>query len=475
MFWESARWFAAPRRITFACVVAGLVGSAGLTSAAAQSKATPIRHVIVIDLENHSFDNMLGYWCNANPDRCPDGGMPASVKLSDGSVVTPSVSPDTVPHVSHGVDSELAAMHIQGGVPKMNGWEKIRYRSCDASTGYQCITGYQPSQVPNITALATRFAISDRTFSMGDSPSWGGHLYAVMASLDGFTGDNPYPAPGVTLGPGWGCDSDRVASWLSPGGAVERVPSCIPDYKLGLVNGGAFESTPAAYEPTIFDELHEAGFAWKIYGAATPDDPGYKWSICPSIAECEYTSQRKHLVDASHFITNATNGTLPAFSIVAAGGLDESAAAGSCHNDMSMTACDNYIGQLVSAAENGPDWSSTAVFITFDDFGGFYDQVAPSRNPDNTWQGPRLPLVIVSPYSRPGYTDTTSTTYAGILAYVEHNFGLSALSVNDLQAYDFNNAFDYTQTPLKRVHLSQRPLPASARHISPDSVANDTS
>ena len=83
--------------------------------------------------------------------------------------------------------------------------------------------------------------------------------------------------------------------------------------------------------------------------------------------------------------------------------------------------------------------------------------------------------MIVTPYSCPGYTDTTSTRYAGILAYVEHNFGLSALSVNDLQAYDFSNALDYTQTPLKRVHLLQRPLPGSARHISPGSVANDTS
>lgn len=475
LFFGGAHWCQALQGIAFACLLAALICTAGTAPAAAQSEATPVRHVIVIDLENHSFDNVLGYWCHASPGRCPDGGMPTSVKLSDGSVVAPTVSPDTIPHVTHSVDSELAAMHIQGGVPRMNGWEKIRYGSCDASSNYQCISGYRPSQVPNITSLATRFAISDRTFSMGDSPSWGGHLYAAMASLDGFTGENPYPTPGFTLGPGWGCDSYRVASWLSPSGAIERIPSCIPDYKLGLANGGAFEPTPAAYEPTIFDELHNAGLTWKIYGAATLDDVGYKWSICPSIAECEYTAQRKRLVDASHFITNATKGTLPTFSVVTAGGLSQAAAAGSCHNDMSMTACDNYIGRLVSAAENGPEWSSTAIFITFDDFGGFYDQVAPSRNPDNTWQGPRLPLIIVSPYARSRYTDTASTTYAGILAYVEHDFGLPSLSVNDLGAYDFSNAFDYTQAALKPIHLPQRPLAPSAKHISVSAVARDTS
>jgi phospholipase C len=75
-------------------------------------------------------------------------------------------------------------------------------------------------------------------------------------------------------------------------------------------------------------------------------------------------------------------------------------------------------------------------------------------NPDGTRQGPRLPLIIVSPYARAGYTDTTSTTFAGILAYVEHNFGLPALSANDANAYAFSTAFNYTQPPLKPVRLS---------------------
>ena len=357
----------------------------------------------------------------------------------------------------------------------MNGWQNIPYGHCSASTNYQCISGYQPSQVHNITALATRFAISDRTFSMGDSPSWGGHLYAAMASLDSFTGDNPNASPGVTPGPGWGCDSDLVARWLSPTGAVKRIPSCIPDYQLGLANGGAFEPTPAAYHATIFDELHKAGLSWKVYGAGHPGDVGYTWSICPSIAECEYTKQRGHLVDASHFITSATKGTLPAFSVVTGGGANQAAAAGSCHNDLSMTACDNYIGQLVSAAENGPQWSSTAVFITFDDFGGFYDQVPPPLNPDSTQEGPRLPLIIVSPYARPGYTDTTPSSFAGILAYVEHNFGLPPLDVNDSSAYDFHHAFNYSQTPLKPIRLTRRPVPATARHIHVSAVGKDAS
>jgi hypothetical protein len=307
---------------------------------------------------------------------------------------------------------------------------------------------------------------------MGDSPSWGGHLYAVTGSLDRFTGENPQPAPGVTAHQGWGCDSDKITPWVSPTtGKKQKIPSCIPDPALGLPNGGAFEPTPAAYRATIFDELQGAGLSWKIYGAAHPTDGGYDWAVCPSLAECHDTSQTQNLVEASQFTTASGGGNLPAFSLVVAGGKNLTAA--SCHNKFSMTACDNYITRLVSAVENGPDWSSCAIFLTFDDFGGFYDQVPTSVNPDGTRQGPRLPLIIISPYARPGFTDTTAATFAGILAYTEHNFGLSPLGVNDQSAYDFSQAFNYAQTPLKPLRLSQRPLPASARHISPTAAGDD--
>lgn len=410
-------------------------------------------------MENHSFDNVLGYWCNSNPSRCPDGGMPATVTLSNGTTVTPTVAPDTVPDLLHTVAAQLAAM--DGG--KMDGWQNIPGGGCSAATHYQCISGYMPSQIPNLTTLAQNFAISDHTFSMADSPSWGGHLYAALASLDRFTGDNPVTPKGGTAGPGWGCDSKKVTPWVSATGQLQKIPSCIPDPSLGLPNGGAYAPTPAQYAPTIFDRLAAAGLSWQIYGAAAAKVGGYDWSICPSIAECLYTSQKANLVDQGQFLTAAQAGTLPSFSIVTGGGLN--AVAASCHNKFSMTACDNRIGQLVSAVQKGPDWSSTAVFITFDDCGCFYDQVPPPRAPDGTQEGPRTPLIIVSPYARPGYTDTTPATFASILAYTEQNFGLSPLGVNDAQAYPFTNAFNYSQTPLTGAPIQMIKLPESARDI----------
>jgi hypothetical protein len=308
---------------------------------------------------------------------------------------------------------------------------------------------------------------------MADSPSFGGHLYAVAASIDGFTGNNPHPHTGVTPGPGWGCDSNLDASWVpSLGAPLQQVPSCVPDPSLNPSTypfGGAYRATPVGYVPTIMDRLNNAGGSWRLYtsGVTTAGGTGsggtYTWAICPSFAECLDTPNRMNMVPVTNFVTDAKNGTLPNFSVVLPQG--SGTLPTSQHNGTSMAAGDNWIGAVASALEQGPEWKSTALFITYDDCGCFYDQGIPRRNPDGTWQGPRSPLVIVSPYARHSYTDTTHTTFAGILAFVERNFRLAPLGPNDRDAYDFSNAFNYRQAPRRPVRMVIRPLPPSAKRI----------
>src|SRR5262245_38559395 len=142
------------RRYVNLCVagaaVAALAGAAGPPLAAAASPpltaaaspplttaaAPPVRHVVIIYLENHSFDNVLGFWCDAHRARCPDGGMPAKVKLSNGAVVKPTVDPDTIPNVDHTGHAQVVAMDHG----KMNGWDKIPplriQTGCDARWRY---------------------------------------------------------------------------------------------------------------------------------------------------------------------------------------------------------------------------------------------------------------------------------------------------------------------------------------------------
>ena len=409
--------------------------------------STPLQHVIVIYQENHTFDNVLGYWCQQS-GHCI--GMPTKVTLKGGISVTPKQAPDIVPQIDHSVGGQLAA--IDHGA--MDGWAKVA--GCAAPT-YSCIDYYTPAQIPNLSALASKFAISDATFSEADSPSWGGHLYAVAATTDGFLGTNPAPA---SAGPGWGCDSKKTSAWVSSTGKTLQAPSCIPDPSLGIANGGAFKPTQVSYVPTIMDRLDAAKLPWKLYATTKGPKTGggsYNWATCPSFAECLDTSQRTNLVNTSQVLTDAAAGKLPAFGLVLPG-VDTVDRNASQHNGTSMAVGDNWIGKLVGALEASPEWSSTAIFITYDDCGCFYDQVPPGLNPDRSQKGTRVPLVIVSPYAIPGYVDSTPTTFAGILAFVEHNFGLTALNVNDAQAYPFSRAFNYSETPLPPVRMMQTPV-----------------
>lgn len=433
---------------SLAGVAAALAVLAPFRAVSTQAQGSPIQHIIILDLENHSWDNVLGFWCRNNP-RCGAGdAMPASVTLSNGAVVTPTTDPDVVPNIDHSMKSQLAAM--DGG--KMDGWQNQQKPYCNASVHYRCISGYRQSQVPNLTTLAKAGALNDHFFSMKDSPSWGGHMYAVAGTTDGFTGDNPFAAAGVTPGSGWGCDSDKVALWgsgNSPSGPNQ--PSCVPDFALGLPNGGAFRPTKARYVPTIMDRMDSAGLSWNIYGAADPSEGGYIWNTCATFSECLNTSQRSRVVDPSQFFSDASAGTLPNLSLIMAGG-SGAYAADTCHNGFSMTACDDYIGQVANAMFASPEWASSALIITFDDYGGFYDSAVPGVNPDGTQQGIRLPFILLSPFAKPASTDSTPASFASILAFTEHNFGLPPLEENDSSAYDLNHMFNLS-TP----HLGNRP------------------
>jgi phospholipase C len=456
-------WRFHARLWTTALIGAAVFGLFGLpTAGPASAQPSPIRHIVVLYLENHSFDSVLGFWCDYHPRRCPDGGMPPRVRLSDGKVVRPGVGPDVVPGLDHSVGGQEAA--IDRG--RMDGWQKVG--GC-GPPHYRCISGYLPNQEPNVTALANDFAISDNTFSMQDSPSWGGHLYAVAGSLDHFAGDIPFRAAGVPPLEGWGCDSDRVTEWVSPRGTIQLVPACVPAYFLGLHNGGAFEHTPVRHIPTIMDRLNAKRLSWRLYGQPT-NGPGYVWDICPSFADCFYTRQRADNVPASAFVGDALAGRLPSFSVITPGA---GHARDSEHNGASMTEGDNWVGQIAAAVMRGPQWKSTVLFITWDDCGCFYDQVPPGSNPDGTQRGPRSPLIIVSPYARHGFTDTTATTFEGILAFAEKTFGLSPLAMNDAEAYPFTRAFNFPGPRFAVVPMVTTPVPRG-EHINMNEINQDT-
>ena len=410
--------------------------------------AVPVAHVVIIDMENHSFDNVLGKLCaqvasGAITGRQPCDGTTNGV-LSDGTIVPLSQAADIVSGVDHSVEAQQIAM--DGGA--MDGFDKVA--GCGRGTGYACLSQFDPSQIPNLAALAERYVISDRTFEFSSSPSWVGHMVLASATQDGFQGDIPTRSTFTSkTGPGWGCNSYRDAQWWD-GTAYVLVPSCIPDRS----GAGPYRSSPVAYVPTIFDRLQASGLSWKIYGGSGPTkgySPGYDWAICPTFYECFGSAQKANWVPAQDVITDGAGGGLPNFSIVAP------PSQVSQHNNYSMTMGDDWLGQVMNAIQSGPDWATTTVFITYDDCGCFYDHVAPP----SPGEGVRVPMVIVSPYVTPGTTDSQPATYASLLAYAEHVFGLAPLATADAAAYDYGSDFNYASpsvaAPATMVHRGISP------------------
>jgi phospholipase C len=400
--------------------------------AASPPNGSPIQHVVIIDMENHTFDNVLGKLC-ASTGRC-DGATTGKIK--DGSIIALGAATDIVPVVQHEPVAQRTA--IDGGL--MDGFSLIS--GCTADTGYACYTQFDQPQIPNLWSLAQTFTISDRTFQQDSVATWGSHLELVASWLDGFDFISPYGQNG----PGWGCDSGDDAGWhATPWQKAVPEPSCIP----AIDGSGPYRTSPVQWVPTIMDRLDAAGLTWKIYGG-TPSEPGlsYHLSICPTFAECLYGPQRPNFVQRDQYLTDAAAGTLPTLSIITP------AEATSQHNNDSMLAGDNWIATEVGAAMNGPEWGSTVVFITYDDCGCFYDHVPPPPG-----LGIRMPMVIVSPFAKAGYTDSSVASFDSMLAFVEHTFGLAPLSPKDAVAYDYSQSFDYSQRPLGPVSMQQHPVP----------------
>ena len=258
--------------------VAATASARVVETSASSAPVTPIRHVVVIFQENHSFDNVLGGLCVADHLNC-DGASTGVTHT--GRRIALSVAPDVVPNVQHKVPYQRAA--IDGG--KMDGFDLVP--GCLGHVS-RCYSQYRGSEIPNLRRLAENYVISDRTFSEDPVPSWGGHLDLVAGQLDGFLGVGPTDAaknpPQVH---GWGCDSHKDSEWkdpTNPDAPVRMVPSCIPR-RDGF---GPYRPSPVKHIPTILDRLSQAGLSWKLYTDTHITDPGYIWSICPTLASCLY-------------------------------------------------------------------------------------------------------------------------------------------------------------------------------------------
>ncbi len=194
---------------------------------------------------------------------------------------------------------------------------------------------------------------------------------------------------------------------------------------------------PVMYAKSIIDELEKSHISWGYYA------PGWlnNENGLPLFASIMSNQTRlNHIKWSTDFILDVKNSKLPQVSWVMP--TDEE----SEHPPYSLTRGEKWVESIIGAVQSSPYWSSTAIFLTWDDYGGWYDHVAPPQV-DQFGYGFRVPLLVISPFARHGYIDHKPSDHTSILRFVETTFGLAPLTKRDAQAYDLSDAFTLGSSP----------------------------
>lgn len=378
-----------------------------------------IRHIVFLIKENRSFDSMFGTFPGA------DGAT--TYRSYDGVTRPLNRQPPNL-QADPGHDFNSAQLAYDSG--RMDRFVQVKdavQNGVDVADSQ-----YSRADIPNYWQYARAFTLADRFFSTVRGNTLPNHLFTVAAQAGGLDG-----SPSGRLGQ-WGCDSPKgaVGERLSPRGRVSYVYPCFNF-------------------PTLIDRLNARGLSWRYY-APSFGEPGYIWSTLDAIKQVRFGPQwRSNVLPWSRFASDARSGNLPAVSwVVPPWPASDHPPAGIC-------AGENWtVAQLNALMGNRALWSDTAVVLTWDDFGGFYDHVAPPPGPNpNTMYGFRVPAIIISPYARRGFVDRTFGSFPSMLRFAEGVFGLRAVGAIDRRASDLSTAFDFSQRPRPPLLLKPRTCP----------------
>jgi len=392
-----------------------------------------VQHIIFIIKENRSFNSYFGTF--------PGVTGVTSGPVSNGSTVSLTHLPDRVRDMGHTWNDAMTAMN--GG--KMNQFDLVQYGN--VAGDYKAMGQYLQSDIPNYWTYAQTFALSDMTFSGLHGDSFPNHLYTIAADSDHITG-NP-TNPGHPKYPDWGCDADEgsTVQTTSTTGSRSTIFPCVDTMTLG-------------------DSLEAAGISWKSYAASFNSD-GYDWNTFNAINHIRNSSLwTQRVVDFTKFKTDAQNNNLPAVSWLTPNVYYSE------HPSASVCNGENWTVDQINAVMNSPAWNSTVIFVTWDDFGGFYDSVYPPQ-PDYYGLGPRVPMLIISPFAKSGFITHTQYEFSSVLKFIERRFNLTNLTDRDKNAANMTDAFNFTQVPLPPLVLQQRACPDDGAIVSLDNHNTD--
>ena len=396
----------------------------------------PIKHVVVIVKENHTFDNYFG--------SVPGAEGTSTYTKSDGTKLP-------VPHAPDTVDHDLSHAHSAGLVDynngKMDGWDLPGSSAKDANDTLP-YAQYQETDIPNYWQYAKHFTLADHFHTEMIGPSFPGHL-DVLAAQAGWAIGNPNSLPY------WGCD-DSATTKIS----IQDQATCTEKQVF-----------PCFDIPSIPDVL-PAGVDWKFYGSNYPLFPEV-WSMFNGVKSIRQDGAKwAHIVQFDQFDKDIAAKTLPEVTfLVNQDGNSEHPKLGIAGINLGgICSGENWTVGHLNKLMASDYWKDTVVLFTMDDFGGWYDHVPPPRQYGCDPKAPyglgfRVPLIIISPYAKPGFIFKETAEHASIAHFIEKIFHSTKTlhdldpAAQDAQANDLMNAFDFKQTPLLPLILTQRTCP----------------
>jgi phospholipase C len=384
-----------------------------------------IKHIVVLMMENHSFDNLLGML----PHRVKGRQTVDGLTVKKGKVTNFNADPS-----GHRVFATGATSPCQeSGVPTQSwdashtSWDAGKNDGFVRASGPVAMEFWDDTDIPFTYSLAQHFPVGQRYFC------------SVLAQT--------YPNRRFFF---TGTASGTIAT-----------------------NGDTF-SIPAA-NGTIWDRLDAHKINWAVYYEDAPS-----WVIVPGSFTTARASRQRHF---TQFLPDVAAGKLPQFTFI-----DPNYTTTSEENPQDIQVGEAFVAQVVNALMHAPTWKNTALFITYDEHGGYYDHVPPPRaiKPDSIAPilGPydlpgaydrygfRVPTIVVSPWAKPGYVSNVVQDHTSMLAFIEQKWNLPAMTFRDANAAPMTDYFDFTKAAFaKPPHLKKAPgLAAGLKKCTADGL-----
>ena len=427
--------------VTAACSAGGGQSIPTATLESSPGAATsPIKHVVFIIQENRSFNNLfMGY----------PGAKTATYGYDERhrKIALHSQGLATAWDLGHTSQDFFTACDGSGSLPgtacKMDGWNREQ-----ATLGHpkDFAYAYVPqTEIEPYWQIAKQYVLADRMFSSNLDGSFVAHQY-VVAGYASRSVDNPLTD--------WGCEGgtiDTVATLTKLRSLGPRIRACFNNETLGA-------------------EADSAGVTWRYY-AGTLKSSGAFWSAYqadrkifrgPDWKADVVTPPAQVLTDIAHGKLANVTWVTPTFTTSDHPGLLGESTQGPA-----------WVASVVDAIGESPFWKSTAIFIIWDDWGGWFDPEKPVYE-DYDGLGFRVPLLMISPYAKRGYVTHVQYETASVLRYIEDNFGLPQLAASDARANDpATDAFDYRQQPrkFKKIRGAKPPSYWTQLELTPESPA----